>query len=182
MGPSSTWGHNPKLIACPCLNHWVKSQTALSCSLSCQDWMIWEAPGHLVAQPSAIRPNKKVHSDLESTTKWFLWWCFAIVFTCAGVRSQLFATSKTTGSESSSPFPKEEYAWKQTPNSLQTLLSSVWHSCGWNSTWRERPMTFSITNLAIVLAFVLYCVQIAVTLPVAEQEEFCSSALVLSCV
>lgn len=33
-----------------------------------------------------------------------------ILFTCAGVRSQFFATSKTSGWESSSPFPKEEYA------------------------------------------------------------------------
>lgn len=179
MGPSSTWGHNPKLTVCPCLHHWVKSQTAPCSSVSCRGWMIWGAPGHPAAQPSATIPDKNAHIDLRWTIKWFLSRCFlSIVFTCAGVRSQFFATSKTTGWESSSPLPKEEYAWKQTPYSLHTLLSSVWHSCGWNSTWKEKPLTFSKCYLVFLLCAYITCTYI----PVAAQEESCSSALVLSCV
>lgn len=177
MGSSSTWRRNPKLTVCPCLHRWVKSQTAACSSLSGQGWMIWGAQGLPVAQPSATIPNRNTHIHLGWAIKWFSSGCFrSTVFTCAGVRSQFFATSKTTGWESSSPLPKEEYAWKHTPYSLHTLLSSAWHSCGWNSTWKERPLAFS--KCYLVFCACMTCAYI----PVAAQEEFCSSAVALSCV
>lgn len=64
--------------------------------------------------------------------------------TCAGVRWHCFATSRTTGSVIRSPWPKEEYAWKQTPYSLQTLFSSAWHRRGWNSTCRTAGGTLQL--------------------------------------
>lgn len=70
MGQSSTCGHNPKLIVCPCLHHWVWSQTTQHCSSFCLDWMTWGSPGHPAAQPSATRPKKPQHV-LESTINWW---------------------------------------------------------------------------------------------------------------
>lgn len=71
MGPSSTWGHSPTLIVCPCLHHWVKSQTVARCSVSCRVWRIWGAPGHPAAPPSATTPDlkKKKGNDLRWTMK-----------------------------------------------------------------------------------------------------------------
>lgn len=98
-------------------------------------------------------------------------------FTWAGVRPQLFATSMTTGSVTSSPFPIEEYAWKHTPYSSQTLLSSAWHSRGWNSTCGCTKKTLSFALVShLSLASTLHVI------PVELQGGFCKSALVLSCV
>lgn len=83
---------------------------------------------------------------------------YVCVFTCAGVRSQFFATSMTTGLVTRSPFPKEEKAWKHTPYSSHTLLSSVWHSRGWNSTWRKKNIVcIKLTFMYIICYLTPFC-------------------------
>ena len=76
------------------------------------------------------RGTKSVFQVLKNVPEIDVKMLCVCVFTCAGVRSHSFATSMTTGSVSSSPCPKEENAWKHTPYSLHTFLSSVWHSFG----------------------------------------------------
>ena len=178
MDPSRTSAHSPKLKVCPCLFYWVWSQKSWSCPLFCLDLRTWGAPGRPAAQPSAATPAGTQKSVCKKDLKNINMTCFVRQFTCAGVRSHVFATSMTTGSETSSACPNEEYAWKHTPYSSHTLLSSVWHSRGWNSTWRVLLDWCAIVYISMSsILLSLSCI-----IPVTLQEGFCSSASALSCV
>lgn len=140
MDPSSTCVHSPKLTVCPYLCLSGRSQKAWRFPLFFQDLKTWGALGHPAVLPSATGPGGKKKRVLvlnmlfldyvKLFQKRLSSRSFPSVITCAGVRSQFFATSITKGSVTSFPFPKEEKAWKHTPYSSQTLLSSVWHSRG----------------------------------------------------
>lgn len=176
MGPSSISGHSPTPIVCSCLRHWVKSQTAPRCSVSCPGWMIWEAPGHPAAPPSATIPKNRDNDLMVNSEKILIsvrCWLSLPVPVCdhsslpppwhRGGRAALLSPKRNT--------------LENTPHTLYTRSSAPPGTAVGETPPGERGHSLIFHHVTY------FCASVTATFsPVAAPDGFCSSASVLSCV